>query len=129
MKVSARLHKGYAHTVTFEHHTLIIDEPVEMGGGDTGPRPTAVLAMSLASCTAVTMEMYANRKEWDLSGLQVDVDYELNPKDTSRFEVLLKLPSALSDEQAEALRAIAAKCPVHRVLLGEVEITDRIERV
>ena len=129
MKVSARLRKGYAHTVTFQHHTLIIDEPVERGGGDTGPRPTAVLAMSLASCTAVTMEMYANRKEWDLGGLEVEVECELDPKHTSRFDVLLKLPAALSDEQAEALRVIAAKCPVHRVLLGQVEITDRIERV
>jgi putative redox protein len=43
--------------------------------------------------------------------------------------VLLKLPAALSDEQAEDLRLIAAKCPVHRVLLGRVEITDRIELV
>ena len=61
--------------------------------------------------------------------LEVDVDYELDPKATSRFDVLLKLPAALTDEQAEALRVIAAKCPVHRVLLGDVEITDRIERV
>jgi putative redox protein len=60
--------------------------------------------------------------------LEVEVDYELNPKGTSRFDVLLKLPAALSAEQAEALRVIASKCPVHRVLLGDVEITDRIER-
>ena len=66
VKVSARRRKGYAHTVTFEHHTLIVDEPVEKGGADTGPRPTALLAMSLASCTAITIEMYANRKEWDV---------------------------------------------------------------
>ena len=129
MKVSARLRKGYAHTVTFEHHTLIVDESVEKGGADTGPPATALLAMSLASCTAVTMEMYASRKEWDMGGLEVEVDYELDPKGTTRFDVLLKLPTALSDEQVEALRAIAAKCPVHRVLLGDVEITDRIERV
>lgn len=129
MRVSARRRKGYAHTVTFQHHTLIVDEPVERGGGDTGPRPTALLAMSLASCTAVTIEMYADRKQWDVGDLEVEVDYELDPKATSRFDVLLKLPAALSDEQVEALRAIADKCPVHRVLLDQVEITDRIERV
>lgn len=129
MRVSARRRKGYAHTVTAEHHTLIVDEPAERGGGDTGPRPTALLAMSLASCTAVTVEMYAERKQWDVGDLVVDVDYELDPKATSRFDVMLKLPAALSDEQVEALRVIAAKCPVHRVLLGQVEITDRIERV
>ena len=129
MRVSARRRKGYAHTVTAEHHTLIVDEPVERDGGDTGPRPTALLGMSLATCTAITVEMYANRKEWDVGDLEVEVDYELDPQATSRFDVLLKLPAALSDEQVEALRMIATKCPVHRVLLGQVEITDRIERV
>ena len=129
VKVSARRRKGYAHTVTSEHHTLIVDEPVEKGGADTGPRPTALLALSLASCTAITIEMYADRKEWDVGDLEVEVDYELDPKGTSRFDVLLKLPAALSDEQVEQLRVIAGKCPVHRVLLGEVEITDRVERV
>jgi len=129
VKVSARRRKGYAHTVTFEHHKLIVDEPEEHDGADTGPRPTALLGMSLASCTAITVEMYANRKEWDVGDLEVEVDYELDPRGTSRFDLTLKLPAALNDEQIERLRVIAGKCPVHRVLLGEVEITDRVERV
>ena len=129
MKASARRRKGYAHTVAFEHHTLIVDEPEEEGGADTGPRPTALLAMSLASCTAITVEMYADRKQWDVGDLEVEVDYELDPKGTSRFDVTLKLPSTLSDEQAERIESIACRCPVHRVLEGQVEITDRIERV
>jgi putative redox protein len=129
VKVSARRRKGYAHTVTFDHHTLIVDEPEEAGGGDTGPRPTAVLGMSLAACTAITMEMYADRKGWDVGDLEVEVDYALDPKATSRFDVLLKLPASLSAEQVEKLRAIAGMCPVHRVLKGEVEIDDRVERV
>lgn len=129
MKASARRRKGYAHTVTFEHHTLIADEPEESGGADTGPRPTALLAMSLASCTAITIEMYADRKQWDVGDLEVEVDYDLDPKGTSRFEVTLRLPSGLSAEQADRLQEIACKCPVHRVLLGDVEITDRVERV
>jgi putative redox protein len=129
VKVSARRRKGYAHTVTFEHHTLIADEPQEAGGGDTGPRPTALLAMSLASCTAITIEMYANRKEWEVGDLEVEVDYELDPKGTSRFDLTLKLPESLSRKQAEQLRMIAGKCPVHRVLKGDVEVTDKVERV
>jgi putative redox protein len=127
VKVSAQRRKGYAHTVTFGHHTLIVDEPEEAGGADTGPRPTAVLAMSLAACTAVTVEMYAERKQWDVGDLEVEVDYELEPKATSRFEVTLKLPAGLTDEQTERLREIAGRCPVHRVLIGDVEITDRVE--
>jgi putative redox protein len=129
VKVSARRRKGYAHTVTFEHHTLIGDEPEERAGADTGPRPTAVLGMSLAACTAITIEMYADRKGWDVGDLEVEVDYALDPKATSRFDVLLKFPTSLSQEQVESLRTIAGKCPVHRVLKGEVEINDRVERV
>jgi putative redox protein len=128
VKVSARRRKGYAHSVTFGHHALILDEPEDVGGADTGPRPTAVLAMSLAACTAITLEMYADRKEWDVGELEVVVDYEIEPKGTSRFDVAVKVPNGLSDEQIERLEAIACKCPVHRVLTGDVEITDRVER-
>ena len=96
---------------------------------DSAPSPQELLAASLASCTAITIEMYAERKQWDVCALQVDVDYELDPQGTSRFDLTLKLPSALSQEQAEKLRSIAGRCPVHRVLKGEVEITDRVELV
>jgi putative redox protein len=129
VKVSARRRKGYAHTVTFEHQTLIVDEPEEAGGADTGPRPTALLGMSLATCTAITIEMYADRKGWDVGDLEVEVDYVLDPKALSRFDVVLKLPASLSKEQVDSLQAVAGKCPVHRVLKGEVEIDDRVERV
>jgi putative redox protein len=127
VKVTARRRKGYAHSLTVRHHTLIADEPERRGGSDTGPSPTELLALSLAACTAITVEMYAERKEWDLGAVAVEVDYELQPKATSRFDVVLKVPEGISDEQAEQLRAIAGKCPVHRTLTGEVEITDRIE--
>ncbi len=111
MRVSARRRKGYAHSLTAEHHTLIADEPPDVGGSDTGPRPTQLLALSLASCTAVTVEMYADRKQWDVGELQVDVDYELDPKGTSRFDVVLRLSGDLDDEQVERLRTIAAQVP------------------
>jgi putative redox protein len=129
VKVSARRRRGYAHTVTFEHHTLIADEPEQAGGADTGPRPTALLAMSLAACTAITVEMYADRKEWDVGNVEVEVDYELDPKATSRFDLTVKLPADVPAEQADRLRDIAGRCPVHRVLIGDVEITDRVVRV
>ena len=127
--VTARRRKDYAHSVEFEHHAFIVDEPVDHGGADTGPRPTAVLAMSLAACTAITVEMYANRKEWDVGDLEVVVDYDIEPTGTSRFDVAVKVAAGLTDDQIERLEAIACKCPVHRVLTGDVEITDRVERV
>jgi putative redox protein len=126
MKVGARRRKGYAHSLTYEHHTLIADEPPSHGGTDTGPPPTALLAMSLASCTAITVEMYADRQGWEVGAVAVEVDYDLEPKSTSRFEVTITIPAELSDDQLERLREIAGRCPVHRVLTGDVEITDRI---
>jgi putative redox protein len=129
VKVSARRRKGYAHSLTAGRHTLIADEPPDAGGTDTGPRPTAMLALSLAACTAITIEMYADRKGWELGDVEVEVDYELKPRETSRFEVLVKLAGNLSDEQLERLHTIAGKCPVHRTLTGAVDIIDEIERV
>lgn len=128
MRVSARRRKGYAHSLTAEHHTLIADEPPSVGGTDTGPRPTQLLALSLAACTAVTVEMYAERKGWDVGDVVVDVDYELDPKGTSRFDVTVQIPGEVTDEQLEKLKAVACKCPVHRVLTGDVQITDDVRR-
>ena len=126
MKVSARRRKGLAHTLTAGKHTLIADEPPDKGGTDAGPEPTQLLALSLASCTAITIEMYARRKEWDVGDVAVDVDYELDLEGTSRFNVLVHVPGDVSEEQLERLRVIAGKCPVHRVLIGAVEIHDEV---
>jgi putative redox protein len=128
MKVSARRRKGYAHSLTAGRHTLIADEPAEHGGSDTGPTPGQLLALSLASCTAVTIEMYADRKGWEVGDLEVEVDYanDTGEKD-ARYDVLIKLPAELSKKQMERIREIAHKCPVHRKLKGHVEIDDRVE--
>jgi putative redox protein len=128
VRVTARRRKGYAHSLTVGHHSLIADEPEDRGGTDAGPEPTELLALSLAACTAITIEMYADRKEWDVGDVEVEVEYELNPKATSVFDVVLKLPAAVTEAQIEQLRVIAGKCPVHRVLIGDVEITDRVEQ-
>ncbi len=128
MKVTAQRRKGYAHSLTVGRHTLIADEPEERGGADTGPTPMQLLALSLASCTAITLEIYAGRKGWDLGRVEIEVAYELGEDHhVTAYEVVLKLPQHLSDDQLERLRAIAGKCPVHRALVGEVEISDRVE--
>jgi putative redox protein len=130
MKVSAKRRKGYAHSLTAGHHTLVADEPEDKGGTDTGAAPSQLLALSLATCTAITIEMYAGRKGWDVGELEVEVDYERSHQERlARFDVVIKLPEGLPDDQIEQLKAIAAKCPVHRTLKGNVEIEDRIERL
>lgn len=113
--------------VEVDGHVVVVDEPAEAGGTDAGPSPTRLLAASLASCTAITIGMYAERKGWDIEGLEVGVDFEGAPKagETARFAVELDLPAGLTAEQAERIEVIAGKCPVHRTLTGEVEIEMR----
>jgi putative redox protein len=105
---------------------LAVDEPTERGGTDSGPSPTELLALSLASCTAITVEMYADRKGWDVGALEVDVDYDFDAPGSGRCEVVVRSPNMLSDDQVERLGAIAGRCPVHRALVGEIQISDRV---
>ena len=130
MKVVARRRSGFAHEVEIEGgHTIVVDEPVKDGGTDTGPSPTRLVAAGLASCTAVTIEMYAERKGWDVGPVEVDVDVEYEDFAPRSFAVTLRLPTELNDEQRERLLAIAGKCPVHKLLAGEtpVAISDQVE--
>jgi putative redox protein len=120
----------FKHTVRVRHHEWTIDEETESGGGDTGPDPQELLAASLASCTAITMEMYAARKGWEIGEVEVAVEYTPAERGCpTRFEMVLRLPEDLPQEQVERLRVIAAKCPVHRTLDGEVMFEERLERI
>ena len=130
MRVVARRRNGFAHEVEIEGgHTIVVDEPAAVGGADTGPRPTLLLTASLAACTAITMEMYAERKGWEIGNLEVEANVEYEGAAPSSFAVSLRLPGDLSDEQRERLVAVARKCPVHRVIAGEtpVDVSDRVE--
>ena len=118
----------FEHEVRVREHRLTADEPEDIGGRDLGPSPEELLAASLASCTAITMEMYAKRKGWNVDGLEVDVDYQPAERGcVTRFELVMKMPAHLSDEQVRKLQVIAAKCPVHRTLEGEVAFDERVE--
>jgi len=130
MKATATREGGFRHVVKVRAHELSIDEPHDAGGADTAPSPQELLAASLASCTAVTMEMYAARKGWDLSGVEVGCEYTPAERGCpTRFQLILRLPDELSAEQVQRLQVIAAKCPVHRTLEGEAMFTERVERV
>src|SRR6185312_13416622 len=130
MKIVARRAAGFAHEVDMEGgNSLVVDEPAERGGTDTGPRPTQLLAASLAGCTAITIEMYAERKGWEVGAIEVDVDVAYENGIPSTFAVALQLPAELSEEQRQLLLRVAGKCPVHKVLAGEASVTvaERLE--
>jgi putative redox protein len=131
MKATARREGStFKHTVQVRDHQVAVDEPLESGGEDVGPDPQELLAVSLASCTAITIEMYAVRKGWDIGNVEVDVQYTPAERGCpTRFDLILRLPDDLPEEQVERLQVIAAKCPVHRTLDGEVMFNERVERV
>jgi putative redox protein len=131
MRAVARRIAGHHHEVEVDGHTVVVDEPTEAGGEDTGPSPSRLIAAALASCTAITIGMYADRKEWDVEGLEVAVDYEGSPKpgETAQFTVDLGIPGSLSEEQRERIEAVAAKCPIHRTLAGPAEIEIKAREV
>ncbi len=131
MKATAQRTTGsFTHRIEIRGHRLTVDESAELGGVDDGPSPQELLAASVASCTAVTMEMYANRKGWDIGHLEVECEYETPERGSAaEFNLVLRIPASCSQEQIDRLRMIAAKCPVHRILEGESVFRDRIELV
>jgi putative redox protein len=129
MKATARREsERLSHDVAVREHHLKADEPEDRGGEDKGPSPQELLAASLASCTAITIEMYAERKGWKVGDVVVDVHYEPAQRGSpTKFSMSIQLPKELPEEQRERLLQIAAKCPVHRTLEGEVMFEERIE--
>jgi putative redox protein len=126
--ISRRVSGKLKQHVSVRDHRLTADEPVKHGGDDSGPSPQELLAASLASCTAITMEMYAERKGWDIGEVVVDVDYEPAQRGSpTRFVMNVQLPKELSADQRDRLMQIAAKCPVHRTLEGEVMFEETVE--
>ena len=125
---SRRVDGRLEQDVQVRDHRLTADEPKEHGGDDSGPSPQELLAASLASCTAITIEMYAHRKGWDVGEISVDVRYEPAQRGSpTRFKMEVELPKELPEDQRERLMQIGAKCPVHRTLEGEVMFEETVE--
>lgn len=120
--------EGFRTEVTNGRHTAVADEPVEVGGSDSAMKPTELLAASLGTCTAITLQMYAQRKDWPLEGVEVRVTLDpANPKDpesVTRMRQEVALEGPLDDEQRERLHVISGRCPVHRMLDGPIEIEE-----
>ena len=119
----------YRVTLTDEQgHIWHADEPVADGGADTAPTPMQIMLSALGACTAITLHMYADRKQWPLT--HVDVDLQLNPDgkpaDGNQITRTITLHGALDEEQRSRLLQIANACPVHKLLEGKVEIPSKL---
>ncbi|MFY2764432.1 OsmC family protein [Arenimonas sp. MALMAid1274] len=112
----------YATQLVVGAHHWVADEPADLGGTDSGPAPDEVLLAALASCTAITLRMYAQRKQWPLDGVEVDVAYAERGKDRTVLQRTVHLHGPLDDTQRERLLQVANACPVHKILTGQVEV-------
>ena len=125
--------KNYRTVMHAGRHELISDEPVNSGGEDLGPDPYDYLLMSLGSCSVITMKMYADRKNWQIEELFVELLHykkeiegegdRPEKRDVIEKEVIVK--GDLTEEQVDRLIEISKKCPVHRTLMNSIEIVTR----
>ncbi|CAN0627065.1 putative redox protein [Burkholderia multivorans] len=126
--VVARLGKiHYRVTLTSDNHEWHSDVPERLGGGDSGPDPHDILLSALGSCTAITVAMYAQRKELPLDGIDVQLRItDERPGSPTKIARDITLAGNLTAGQRERLLEIANACPIHRLLTGDVEIDSRL---
>lgn len=120
---SVRLgHEAYLTSVKSEGHELLVDEPVELGGGNEGPSPYAYLLAALGSCKAITASMYARRKGWDLRAVEVELEHDRH-EGYEQITARLRFEGELTGEQRARLAEIAGRCPVERTITGDLRVT------
>lgn len=130
IKIQASIGRtAYTTNIHIREHRLIGDEPLESGGSDAGPKPSEFVLAGLATCTAATLRMYADRKGWPVE--KIFLDLGLIVEKTSEGQVAhitrsIRFEGNLDNEQKLRLIEIAEKCPVHRLLTNEIQIKTQL---
>lgn len=137
--VTAELRQGVVTTISARQFSWKADEPPEAKGTDEGPTPYEILLGSLAACTAITLRLYANRKSIELSGVDVELEFDRVHADdcddcderadgyVERIQSKVTIHGSFDDAQRERLAQVAARCPVHKTLANGVHISDSVE--
>ena len=129
---------GFTTEIIAGNHGLLADESEEVSGDDFGPSPYQLLSAALGACTAMTLQMYARRKKWDLRDVKVHLDHGKRYVDDcmrcekmegklDHFERVIELEGNLTEEQKDRLLEIADRCPVHRTLEREIRIETKLQ--
>ena len=128
---------GFTTQMKVGNHYLIGDEPESYGGNDFGPSPYEFVSAGLSACTAMTIQMYARRKGWDVQNVEVHTSYgkehamdcescELDSAKIDTFNRTIKLSGELDEKQKQRIMEIADKCPVHRTLHNETQVISKL---
>lgn len=119
----------YKTEIEVEQHKLLADEPTDVGGTDLGPSPTEFLMSSVGTCKAITVRMYADRKEWDLEAIEISMSLSEQRTDLQKTTFMhchIRLIGNLDDAQRQRLLLIAEKCPVHKILTNPIVIESNL---
>lgn len=116
---------NYRTAIVTGHHTLTVDEGPELGGKDVGPAPYDLLTSALAACTAITLRMYAERKQWPVTAVHADVHY-VREGDKQHIDRVLTIEGAVDEAQKKRMADIAERTPVTLTLKGGLEIRTRL---
>ena len=102
---------------------IIADEPQDVGGKNLGFSPSELLASSLASCTLITLRMYINRKQWEVSEINIKIDFQRDAEqNVSLFTRKIEIIGEIDETQKQRLETIANSCPIHKTLTHSIEI-------
>ena len=134
--ITASLHDGYAVTISNGRHIWKADEPIDVGGTDTGPNPYELLLGSLAACTCITISMYCKQKGLSLHSVQTSYDFSrvhaedckhCDEADEGLIEEIstnVHISGEFDEAQRKRLTQIAGRCPVHKTLAKGVKFDD-----
>ncbi|TAE67457.1 MAG: OsmC family peroxiredoxin [Bacteroidetes bacterium] len=125
--IDAHIEKNHYKTSLNNGRKIIFaDEPIEMNGTDEGFAPDELLCSALASCTAITLRMYADRKEWKLDEVKINVKIDVDKQNSlTTFYRNIELIGDLDAEQKQRLIQIANQCPVHKILSNTISIETK----
>lgn len=121
---------NFTTSISSVDHGLIADEPIAVGGDNLGMAPYELVCSGLAACTVMTIKLYAERKDWDISEVFCYVSHSKEKVEEEYVDVFsksLQFVGNLDEKQQERLRQIAGKCPVHKTLEREVRIETTIK--
>lgn len=116
----------YTCDIRAGNHEMVADEPIPLGGNDLGAAPYQYLKAALGACTAMTLRMYAKRKQWPLQDACITLTHTRDANKQSVFTRDIQLVGDLTAEQREKLLDVAERCPVHKTLSNGATILSKL---